>query len=227
MPARNIIKQYFEGGYYHVYNRGVEKRAIFLDDQDCHVFLRYIKLYLSPTERIKELSRDKPRLSRFIRLNLENDVDLLCFALMPNHFHMLLKNKTINGVRTFIQRLATAYSMYFNNKYNRVGALFQNIYKASPILEDAYLLQLTMYIHKNASKLTNNSISFMDYCSYPYYLGERTADWLKTDEILSAFGAIFKNEKITYKDIVESDIYGSNEALYLNKLTLEEECSDA
>ena len=224
MPARNIIKQYFEGGYYHVYNRGVEKRTIFLDDQDCHVFLRYIKLYLSPTERIKELSQNKPSLDRFIRLNLENDVDLLCFALMPNHFHMLLKNKTLNGIRTFMQRLATAYVMYFNNKYKRVGALFQNVYKASPVLKDSYLLQLTMYIHKNASELSSVEIPFMNYCSYPYYLGERTADWLKTEEILSIFGNTIKNEKIAYKDILDSDIYGSSEVLYRNNLTLEDEC---
>lgn len=224
MPARNTIKQYFEGGYYHVYNRGVEKRTIFLDNQDCHVFLRYVKLYLSPNERIKELSQEKPKLDRFLRLNLENDVDLLCFALMPNHFHMLLKNKTINGIRTFMQRLTTAYVMYFNNKYKRVGALFQNVYKASPVLKDPYLLQMTTYIHKNASKLSNISIPFMNYCSYPYYLGEKSADWLKTDEILSIFGDTIKNDKINYKDFAESNIYGSNEILYHNNLTLEEDC---
>ena len=223
MPARNIIKQYFEGGYYHVYNRGVEKRVIFLDDQDCHVFLRYIKLYLSPRERIKELSQEKPRLDRFLSLNLENDVDLLCFALMPNHFHMLLKNKTISGIRTFMQRLATAYVMYFNNKYKRVGALFQNVYKASPVLKDSYLLQVTTYIHKNASKLPNTPIPFMNYCSYPYYLGERTADWLKTDEVLSIFGEMPINTKLHYRKFVEDEI-GTEEILFRNNLTLEDDC---
>ena len=224
MPAKNIIKEYFEGGYYHVYNRGVEKRAIFLDDQDCHVFLRYIKLYLSPTERIKELSEDKPKLLRFLNLNLEEHVDLMSFALMPNHFHMLLKNKTKYGVRTFMQRLSTAYAMYFNNKYKRVGALFQNIYKASPVLKDSYLLHLTRYIHKNASKLKTSSIPYMDYCSYSYYLGSRTADWLKTDEIMSIFGEFDPNNKLAYKDFVEMNTDDSEEILSANKLTIEDSC---
>lgn len=224
MPAKNIVKEYFEGGYYHVYNRGVEKRLIFLDDQDCHVFLRYIKLYLSPTERIKELSTDKPRLVRFINLNLESQVDLLCFALMPNHFHMLLKNKSINGVRIFMQRLMTAYVMYFNKKYKRVGTLFQNVYKASPVLRDSYLLHLNRYIHKNATRIPPGKIKFIDYCSYTYYLGERVGDWLKTNEILHILKEMEPNNKLAYNDFVGMNTSDSEEILSLNGLTLEEEC---
>lgn len=224
MPARNIIKEYFEGGYYHVYNRGVEKRTIFLDDQDCHVFLRYIKLYLSPTERIKILADTNPKLQRFLRLNLENDVDLLCFALMPNHFHMLLKNKTLYGVRTFMQRLTTAYVMYFNNKYKRVGGLFQNTFKASPVLTDAYNLHLTRYIHKNSLKLESKTIKFGNYCSYPYYVGDRVSDWLSKDEILSYFGDISSRSVAMYKEFVEMPANDSEEILSYNHLTLEEDC---
>ncbi len=226
MPAKNIVKSYFEGGYYHVYNRGVEKRIIFLDEQDCHVFLRYIKLYLSPEERIRELGETEIRARRFVNLNLENDVDLICFALMPNHFHLLLKNKTISGVRKFMQRLTTAYVMYFNHKYNRIGALFQNIYKASPVLKDSYLLHLSRYIHNNSSKLTNDKIPFNDYSSYSYYLNNRIADWLKPQFILDYFKSTSPSQEVlnTYRVFVEGDLSDSLEILTYNALLLEDSC---
>ncbi len=226
MPAKNIVKSYFEGGYFHVYNRGVEKRLIFLDEQDCHVFLRYIKLYLSPEERIKELGETEIKARRFINLNLENDVDLICFALMPNHFHLLLKNKTINGIRKFMQRLTTAYVMYFNHKYNRIGGLFQNTYKASPVLKDSYLLHLSRYIHNNSSKLNDELISFKKYCSYPYYLNNRRADWLKPQFILDYFQVTSPSQEVlaTYKMFVEGEMSDSMEILVHNGLILEDSC---
>ena len=65
MPSKNIIKSYVEGGYYHIYNRGVEKRQIFLDNQDCVVFQRYLKLYLGEPEEIKKIQI--PRLQNFLK----------------------------------------------------------------------------------------------------------------------------------------------------------------
>lgn len=226
MPAKNIVKSYFEGGYYHVYNRGVEKRIIFLDEQDCHVFLRYIKLYLSPQERIKEMGNSELKVKRFVNLNLETDVDLICFALMPNHFHFLLKNKTQNGVRKFMQRLSTAYTMYFNHKYQRIGALFQNVYKASPVMKDSYLLHLSRYIHNNSVRLQNSEIPFNEYCSYPYFLNNKTAEWLRPQMILNYFQNTNRSHEIlsTYKVFVEGDVSDSVELLTYNDLLLEDSC---
>ncbi len=226
MPAKNIVKEYIEGGFYHIYNRGVEKRFIFIDEQDCHVFLRYIKLYLSPSERIKELGNSEIKARRFVNLNLEHEVDLICFALMPNHFHLLLKNKTVNGIRKFMQRLSTAYTMYFNHKYKRVGGLFQNTYKASPVLKDSYLLHLTRYIHNNSTKLKRNKIPFVEYCSYPYFLNKKVAEWLKHQTILDYFVKNNNTSEVipSYKIFVEGDISDSVEILTYNQLLLEEAC---
>ncbi len=226
MPGRNIVKNYFEGGYYHVYNRGVEKRLIFLDNQDCHVFLRYIKLYLSSESTVRKMGESESKIRRFSALNLEKDVELLCFALMPNHFHLLLKNKTKKGIRTFMQRLTTAYVMYFNKKYKRVGPLFQNIYKASPVLHDSYMLHLSRYIHNNSLKLKSNKIKFGDYCSYQYYVGNRMAEWLKTEMIFEYFNSSVKpgNPIESYKAFVEMDISDSIEVLTNQNLLFEEEC---
>jgi len=149
MPARNIVKSYIENGYYHIYNRGVEKRDIFLDEQDCKVFLHYLKLYLSPIEELRELNLPGLRILRFIRLNLSQEVNLLAFSLMPNHIHLQIKQTTKDGIVKFMRRLSTSYVMYFNRKYQRVGALFQNTYKAVLIESDPHLLHLSRYVHLN------------------------------------------------------------------------------
>lgn len=172
MPSRNIIKQYIENGYYHIYNRGVEKRDIFLDEQDCAVFLHYLKLYLSPIEELKQLDLPGLRIQRFIYLNLSHEIVLLAFALMPNHIHLLIKQKTVDGIVKLMKRLATGYVMYFNKKYQRVGGLFQNRYKAVLIQSDPHLLHLSRYIHLNPANIDTTSINFNDFTSYSYYIGQ-------------------------------------------------------
>ncbi len=224
MPSKNIIKQYVENGYYHIYNRGVEKREIFLDEQDCLIFLHYLKLYLSPIEELKQLDLPGLRISRFIRLNLSTEIDLLAFALMPNHIHLQIKQKTSNGIVKLMKRLATAYVMYFNKKYLRVGSLFQNTYKATLIETDEYLLHLSRYIHLNPAKVTHKKINFREFSSYPYYLGQKQASWIKPQEILSYFrSAKRKNLKdiLSYQSFVEDFKESSTEVL--GPLILEDE----
>jgi len=221
VPSRNIVKTYLENGYYHVYNRGVEKRVIFLDEQDCKVFLHYLKLYLSPIEDLKKMQIVEPRLTRFIVLNLSREVDLLSFALMPNHFHLQVKQYTKDGLTKLMRRLTTSYVMYFNKKYKRVGTLFQNAYKACLIDEDEYLLHVSRYIHRNSFDITTD-INFLTYSSYFYYLGLQHANWIKPQEILS----YFSNKKdilghTSYKDFVEMNDSPSEEVL--GELTLEVE----
>lgn len=225
MPARNIVKHYTENSYYHVYNRGVEKRIIFLDEQDCQVFLYYIKVYLLPLNSVRSMESVGLKTKRFEKLNLHNDVDLLCFALMPNHFHLILKNKTEHGIRMFMQRLTTAYVMYFNKKYNRVGSLFQNIYKASLISTDSYLLHLSRYIHLNSSALRSKTVDFQQFCSLPYFLQTKHAEWVQPNFILSYFESKTKlTQNFSYADFMGILSNDSEEILKANDLTLEVAC---
>ena len=85
------------------------------------------------------------------------------------------------------RRILTNYAMYFNRRYNRVGHLFQGVYKAAIILEDSYLLHLSRYIPLNPDELTGSDPVNYPYSSYPYYLGEKKADWLRPEFILSFF----------------------------------------
>ncbi len=189
MPAKNVDKQFVENGVYHAYNRGVEKRKIFLDDQDYRVFLHLLKYYLSPTDtkadhpivKTGHLNLLRPRPLK----NLENDVELIAYCLLPNHFHLLLKQRSIDGMTKLLRRVATTYSLYFNRRYRRVGYLFQGRYKAVLINNDPALLHISRYIHLNPIKLTRSNLVSYPYSSYPYFLGLKNASWLKPNSVLS------------------------------------------
>ena len=210
MPAKNSVKQFIENGYYHIYNRGVEKRDIFLDEQDYAVFLNYLKKYLSPSS---SRSGSDPH-------ELATEIDLLSFCLMPNHFHLLVKQSTRSGITKLVRAICTNYVMYFNKKYERVGTLFQGKYKAVLVNKDAYLLHLSRYIHLNPFPKSNPK--FYEYSSYSYYLGKKSANWLKTNEILNYFKSARKTglkDMLSYESFVDDYKIDSQE--YLGNLTLE------
>ncbi|MBI4097292.1 MAG: transposase [Candidatus Levybacteria bacterium] len=224
MPSKNTLKTYAANAYYHVYNRGVEKRNIFLDEQDCIVFLHYLKLYLSPVEELKKLNNLGMRTHRFIPLNLSTEIDLLSFSLMPNHIHLQVKQYTRDAMTKLMRRLLTSYAMYFNKKYKRVGVLFQGRYKAAIIETDIYHLHLSRYIHLNPQYLTSNTVNFANFSSYLYYLGKKQAGWIKPQEILSFFRtAIRKDLKdiFSYQSFVED--YREDSRTILGDLVLEED----
>ena len=151
MPARNIVKEYLPDSYYHIYNRGVEKRIIFQDEADYKVFLSYLKLYLSPPPELpKEISDQYRAIAEKLQLNNYcNEIKLSAFCLIPNHFHLLIKQNPVNGINRFMQSLCTKYSMYFNKKHKRIGKLFQGHYKAVLVKTEEQLLHLSRYIHLN------------------------------------------------------------------------------
>lgn len=221
MPSKNIIKTYVENGYYHIYNRGVEKREIFLYEQDYKVFLSYLKLYLTPKEEsIKEIldnkghsssnfeSKNKNITEIYTLNNFFDKIELISYVLMPNHFHLELKQRGRKDIETFMRSLITKYSKYFNKKYNRVGPLFQGRYKAVLIQNNEYLLYINKYIHLNPSELLIKGQLLCDYLwsSYPVYLRKFKINWLKTDFINSNF---LKNRRFStnlYKKFIEREI---------------------
>ena len=217
MPSRNIIKPYLADGYYHIYNRGVNKRTIFKDEQDYSVFLSYLKTYLLPmdTDRLKAIIADpaappkeKNLALRQIQLNnFNNRIELLAYILMTNHFHFLIHQTDERDVKVFMQSLMTRYTMYFNRRYKRVGTLFQGHYKAVLIETDELLLYITRYIHRNPTNEFNQfshkrSHLFRQPSSYPNYLGELKQDWVKPDFILQNFDKAGFN---SYQSFVESE----------------------
>jgi putative transposase len=211
MPSRNTIKTYVEDGFYHVYNRGVEKRLIFQDSQDYKVFLQFLQEYLQPADEKKILAdiksekltyREKDKLSRSLSRNNYNDqVILLAYALMPNHYHFFLKQKTIGGMDNFMRSLFTRYVVYFNRKYKRVGSLFQGVYRAAVIDDEAYFSHISRYIHRQTLVSTNNGIKLSQPSSYPEYTGQRRTAWIHPEEILAMFSD--SEKRFSYAHFVE------------------------
>lgn len=202
MPSKNTLKVYLENSYYHIYNRGIDSREIFVDKQDCIMFQHLLKLYLSPPEYLKSVKELTPRvLYKITNLNLFNEVDLLSFSIMPNHFHLQIKQITSVGMEKLTRRVMSSYSQYFNKKYKRKGPLFESTYKAVLLKTTEQFLYLSSYIHRNPMKLTSPKLDYVDFSSYPYYLGKKNAAWLKPEEVLSHFSKT-RGNIMTYEQFV-------------------------
>lgn len=138
-----------EDEHYHVFNRGVEKRDIFLDQRDILRFLESIKEFNTeaPIGSIFEQRLQKNKFgSRTPKSQL---VDVVCYCLNPNHFHLVLKQNSARGIQKFMQKLGTGYANYFNEKYKRSGSLFQGKYKAVHIASNEQLLHVSVYVNLN------------------------------------------------------------------------------
>lgn len=221
MPSRNTIRSYASGCIYHIYNRGVEKRLIFLDESDCKIFIFYLKLYLSPIEELKNTRAIGLRLDKILKNNLSGEVELLAYTLMPNHFHFLAKQNSPDGITKLMKRITIAYAMYFNKKYTRVGPLFQGIYKAALISTDEYLIHTSRYIHRNPFNV-HSKINFNNYSSYSSYISQESYSWLHPEMVLEYFYTKKNaNNLFSYKSFVEDSTQTSNEIL--GDLLLEDE----
>lgn len=227
MPAKNRIKPYVENSYYHIYNRGVEKRIIFMDEQDYGVFLSYLKTYLLPKdanllEKIVADSLTSPKQKadalKLLRLNNFSDcLSLVAYCLMPNHFHLLVKQTEADTIDRFMNSLCTRYSMYFNKRYKRVGPLFQGLYKGVLVNTDEQLLHLTRYIHRNpASK--GPALKDYKYSSYSIYLGIQTISWVEPKMILSHFG---KSEWTSYQSFIEDSTLNESSIKTIKNLIID------
>ncbi|MBI3887807.1 transposase [Candidatus Microgenomates bacterium] len=222
MAAKNSIKVYLKNGFYHIYNRGVEKRKIFLDQQDYAVFLSYLKTYLLPKDLIalhsvatskETTSVQKDKALKILKMkNFNGIVELLCYCLMPNHFHLAIKQTTADGINHFINALGTRYAGYFNRRYHRVGPLFQGVYKAVLIDSEEQLLHLSRYIHLNPGK---NNPSQQN--SLPEYLRLRTTSWIKPEYVLRNFSKTCPN--LSYADFMGLSQVGE----YLKDIMIEED----
>lgn len=138
------------GEFYHLYNRGVEKRVIFKDRQDYQHFL--LLMYICNSERsivLRDIGKEFER--------GDTIVDIGLFCLMPNHFHIVVREKEENGISTYMRKLMTAYSMYFNKKYKRTGRLYEGPFKSVHCKSDRYLKYLYAYIHLNPAKLKDKN----------------------------------------------------------------------
>lgn len=205
MPSKNIVKHFVSDTVYHAYNRGANKDLVFKNEVDYRVLLGLFKKKLSPTLSI--IDKHTGHTSE-----VENDeyigeeVQLLGFCLMPNHYHLIIKQYTESGMTELIRSVFTSYSMYFNKRYGRSGSLFQGVYKATDINNEKHLGYLSAYIHLNPVKdgLVKNPEEW-EWSSYDYYLGKKRAEWLSTETFfnLAYTGNSIANYRDALKDYVK------------------------
>ena len=160
--------QFLNDHIYHVYNRGVEKRDIFMDDHDRFQFIHDLFEFndenLVTNKKSVEVQPPQVEFSKIEnqrrrKTERKKLTEILAFVLMPNHFHLLLRQKMDNGIPKFMQKLGTGYTMSFNKKYERVGSLFQGNYKAVLVEREEHLRYLPIYIHLNPMKIFGGSTS--------------------------------------------------------------------
>lgn len=207
MPSRNVLKIDLPDSYYHIYARGASRQEIFREPADYYVFLELFRRYLSP-EEIKD-SAGIPY------VKLHEDIELLCYCLIPNHFHLLVYQINDHAMQRLMRGVMTAYSRYFNKKYNRSGGLFESRYKASRIGSDEYLMHITRYIHLNPKQWRNYA-----YSSLPAYIKVNDLDWLNEHRILELFSS-----PSTYLEFVQ-DYEAVKESLALIKSELADDGED-
>ncbi|MCK4540512.1 transposase [Candidatus Parcubacteria bacterium] len=201
--------QFQTNEYYHIYNRGTDKRTIFCDEKDYIRFLWNIRNFNNNSkheERIYlrnkrgnnlELSSEASELSSKL-LALPKFVEIIAYCLIPNHYHFLLKQSQNKGVEKFMHKVGTSYTNYFNKKYNRSGSLFQGTYKSIHIKTSGNLWRLSCCINGNAEIHGIGKAKEWSYLSYQDYLGLRNGTLINKNTILDEFKDI--NE---YKNLID------------------------
>jgi REP element-mobilizing transposase RayT len=159
MPRKPRVQT--EGSIYHVLARGNNKEPIFKEEADYYFFLKSLLF----------------RKQRY-------EFKILSYALLPNHFHLLIKTSEKASLSTIMKSFLTSYSMYVNRKHHRVGHLFQNRFKSFICLKDTYLISLISYIHQNPKRAgLVDDCSNYQFCSLPIYLSGRKSKLVDTNFI--------------------------------------------
>lgn len=212
------------GEHYHIYNRGVDKRIIFVDKYDIQRFLKSMvefnavdpigSLYLSS---LSQLRGETPQFSKKL-------VNVIAYCLNPNHFHLILEQLVDGGISEYMKRLAGGYTGFFNQKYERSGSLFQGVFKDAHIDSDEYLLHASAYVNLNDrvhqligkhTKLTESLSSWEEYSD------GNVKGICEKKIILGQFRNVNEYKEFATSSI-ESIINRKNELKDFNKLLLEQ-----
>lgn len=235
--------KFLKGGIYHIFNRGVEKRDIFKGDADRWRFIQALYLFNdqnASSNLLWKIEHEKGGLSfRTLREFLTETkqeskplVNIMADCLMPNHFHLILKEVEENGISRFMHKIGTGYTNYFNKKYDRSGSFFQGTFKAVSVNEDMYLQYLLVYLNViNPGQIIEPNLkeegakdidAIMDFAenytwsTHQEYLGKRDSVIINKGELGELFSDAAKYKEFA-KDVLLSKKYSE-----ISNLILEE-----
>ncbi len=212
------------GEFYHIFNRGVARAPTFIsraEHKQAMLTFSYYRHAHPPVSlaRFKEFSQEERQQLLGSLQKTEKLVDIVAFVLMPNHFHFLLKQNQDNGISKFTSQFTNSYTRYFNTLNERVGPLFQGVFKSVHVETDEQLLHLSRYIHLNP--VVSNVVREDDLFSYPwsslpdYIIGNSSQ--IEMEPVLSHF----KNPQ-EYKRFVFDQIGYGKELEKIKHLTLDD-----
>jgi putative transposase len=204
--------------YYHIFNRGVDKRKVFLDSSYYQRFLLSMELLNDEKDGVMEEWRNfkkcnsKAMLSDFRELSSRKKlVEFIAYCLNPNHYHFIMRQVADRGIERFMHKLGTSYTNYFNTKNKRTGSLFQGNFKAIHIDSNEYLLYLSAYVNKNNFIHGYRPDDKWEYSSLHEYAEKQKKKFCSKGVILGQFG-----NKKEYLEFMRKN------ALYLKKKKADE-----
>ncbi len=191
MPVKFRKKIYKTQTYYYIYNKGIDSRDIFVESGDYDFFVGLLRRYTTRFEDKTAIGYKtlKPSLAaKKQSMNLTGDVQVVAYCLLPNRFHLLLRQESVDGIVKCMRRVITAYVMYFNKKYKRRGSLFESAYRGRHVDEDL-VVTLTKFIHlvpvsrtvRRFGPVETVSATRPDdylYSSYSQYIGINGDKWV-------------------------------------------------
>ena len=145
------------GEWYHCYSRGIDKRIVFTDERDAERFTELLYL-ANDTEPIRRENFYHRKHEAILRIPRTHPIVAIgAYSLMRNHYHLLIQEIEDNGISRFMQKVGTGYSMYFNEKHDRVGNVFVKPFRSKHVSTDTYLYRVAQYIHLNAVEIFEHS----------------------------------------------------------------------
>lgn len=226
MSTRGI--QFSNEEHYHTFNRGVDKRDIFIEIKDYERFLLSINLLNDTSDGLmiewRDYKKSNPQnsLDDFLKVPFrtrEPLVEIIAYCLNPNHYHLILKQVSEKGIERFMHKIGTSHTKYFNMKNKRSGALFQGNFKSAHINSNEYLLYLSAYVNKNNSIHGYNKNDGWPYSSLLDYLGKRNGGIVNVNT--STILGQFKNRE-DYKEFMEKNALHMKDKKEMEKYLVEE-----
>jgi len=195
MPQRKVVLA--NGEYYHVFNRSINKEAIFTSQRNCIRVLETFNYYRyeNPSIRLSYYLacgvEKRKEIFESLKNSVKENIKIISFCLMPNHFHLLLRQEIDNGISKFLAQFQNSYTRYFNTKNKRQGHLFQGQFKAIRIEDNEQLIHVNRYIHLNPYTSfvvkTLDELSEYRFSSLYEYLDKSKNSYCMKEDILSHF----------------------------------------
>lgn len=206
MPGREIV--FINNEIYHIFNKTIDNKKIFSNSSHCCLFLNLLEYYRSTLPRLsysafRKLNTNMQSIfERQLNIQKYHQVEIYAYCLMPNHFHILLKQKASNGISRFMSDIVNSFTRYFNIKYERKGPLFLHKFSAQPIMTEEQFLHVSRYIHLNpySSGIIDDleSLTNYEWSSLQFYIHKPTGNIVDKHYLLK----FFANNTVRYKEFV-------------------------